>query len=88
MEAANTNLDYRFTHLGPFKDAATVKITVQDVEEPPVFGTTPYVIEVHEDTAAGSVIGVVTAWDPDATDHSVRSLFYHYYYFWKLTLNL
>ncbi|XP_048867099.1 cadherin-10-like isoform X2 [Brienomyrus brachyistius] len=72
VEAANTNLDYRFTHLGPFKDTATVKITVQDVEEPPVFGTAPYVIEVHEDTTAGSVIGVVTAWDPDATDHPVR----------------
>ncbi|XP_023671906.1 cadherin-10-like isoform X2 [Paramormyrops kingsleyae] len=72
VEAANSNLDYRFTHLGPFKDAATVKITVQDVEEPPVFGTTPYVIEVHEDTAAGRVVGVVTAWDPDATDHPVR----------------
>ncbi|KAL4657155.1 cadherin-10-like isoform X1 [Arapaima gigas] len=72
VEAANTKLDPRFIHLGPFQDTATVKITAKDVDEPPVFSRIPYVIEVHEDTEAGSQIGAVTAWDPDATDHAVR----------------
>uniref|UniRef100_A0A667X776 Cadherin 10 n=1 Tax=Myripristis murdjan TaxID=586833 RepID=A0A667X776_9TELE len=47
-------------------DYATVKVTVEDVDEPPVFTRNPYIIEVHEDTAAGSFVGVVSARDPDA----------------------
>ncbi|XP_048868434.1 cadherin-10-like isoform X2 [Brienomyrus brachyistius] len=72
VEASNTHLDHRFLHLGPFKDTATVKVTTQDVDEPPVFSRNPYIIEVHEDTAAGSLIGGVTAWDPDSANHPVK----------------
>uniref|UniRef100_A0A7N8WPP0 Cadherin 10 n=1 Tax=Mastacembelus armatus TaxID=205130 RepID=A0A7N8WPP0_9TELE len=56
----------RFIHGLQFKDYATVKVTVEDVDEPPVFTRSPYIIEVHEDTAAGSFVGVVSARDPDA----------------------
>uniref|UniRef100_A0A8D3E127 Cadherin-6 n=1 Tax=Scophthalmus maximus TaxID=52904 RepID=A0A8D3E127_SCOMX len=54
VEVKNTYLDARFIHGLQFKDYATVKVTVEDVDEPPVFTRNPYIIEVHEDTAAGS----------------------------------
>ncbi|KAG7488251.1 hypothetical protein MATL_G00033630 [Megalops atlanticus] len=72
VEAANTHVDQRFSSLGPFEDMATVKITTQDVDEPPVFSRNPYIIEVHEDTAVGSFIGAVNARDPDAANHPIK----------------
>ncbi|KAJ8337012.1 hypothetical protein SKAU_G00382320 [Synaphobranchus kaupii] len=72
VEASNTHLDHRFDHLGPFKDTALVKVSVQDVDEPPVFSSSLYVFEVQEDTPVGSLVGVVSAWDPDVNDHRVR----------------
>uniref|UniRef100_A0A8C2XKH3 Cadherin 10 n=1 Tax=Cyclopterus lumpus TaxID=8103 RepID=A0A8C2XKH3_CYCLU len=66
VEVKNTYLDSRFIHGLKFKDYATVKVTVEDVDEPPGFTRNPYIIEVHEDTAAGSFVGVVSARDPDA----------------------
>uniref|UniRef100_A0A8C6WNI8 Cadherin 10 n=1 Tax=Neogobius melanostomus TaxID=47308 RepID=A0A8C6WNI8_9GOBI len=72
VEVQNTYLDARFIHGLQFKDYATVKVTVEDVDEPPVFGRNPYIIEVHEDTAAGSFVGVVSARDPDAGNKPVN----------------
>ncbi|RVE58553.1 hypothetical protein OJAV_G00195430 [Oryzias javanicus] len=72
VEVRNTYLDARFIHGLQFKDYATVKVTVEDVDEPPLFGMNPYIIEVHEDTAAGSFVGVVSARDPDADDKPVK----------------
>ncbi|XP_036376700.1 cadherin-10-like [Megalops cyprinoides] len=72
VEAANTHVDQRFSNLGPFEDTATVKITTQDVDEPPVFSRNPYIIEVHEDTAVSSFIGAVNARDPDAANHPIK----------------
>ncbi|XP_068604150.1 cadherin-10a [Brachionichthys hirsutus] len=72
VEVRNTYLDARFIHGLQFKDYATVKVTVEDVDEPPVFTRNPYVIEVHEDTAAGSFVGVVSARDPDADNKPVK----------------
>uniref|UniRef100_A0AAQ4P3W9 Cadherin-6 n=1 Tax=Gasterosteus aculeatus aculeatus TaxID=481459 RepID=A0AAQ4P3W9_GASAC len=72
VEVKNTYLDARFIHGLQFKDYATVKVTVEDVDEPPVFTRNPYIIEVHEDTAAGSFVGVVSARDPDADTKPVK----------------
>ncbi|XP_053198819.1 cadherin-10-like isoform X2 [Scomber japonicus] len=72
VEVKNTYLDARFIHGLQFKDFATVKVTVEDVDEPPVFTRNPYIIEVHEDTAAGSFVGVVLARDPDADNKPVK----------------
>lgn len=72
VEVNNTKVDERYSSLGPFRDTATVKITAQDVDEPPVFSMSPYVLEVREDTARGNTIGKVTAWDPDSPHHPVR----------------
>ncbi|XP_034023486.1 cadherin-10-like [Thalassophryne amazonica] len=72
VEVKNTYLDSRFIQGLQFKDYATVRITVEDVDEPPVFTRNPYIIEVHEDTAAGSFVGVVSARDPDADNKPVK----------------
>uniref|UniRef100_A0A665X2F8 Cadherin-12 n=1 Tax=Echeneis naucrates TaxID=173247 RepID=A0A665X2F8_ECHNA len=54
-------------NFGAFKDTATVKINVLDVDEPPVFNKPAYVMDVYEDTPAGTIIGAVTAQDLDAS---------------------
>ncbi|XP_021551521.1 cadherin-12 isoform X2 [Neomonachus schauinslandi] len=78
VEASNVHLDHRFHSAGPFKDTATVKISVMDVEEPPVFSKPLYTMEVYEDTPVGTIIGAVTAQDLDVGSSSVR-----YFMDWK-----
>nr|XP_003417119.1 cadherin-8 isoform X1 [Loxodonta africana] len=72
VEAANVHTDPRFSSRGPFKDTATVKIVVEDSDEPPVFSSPTYLLEVHENAAINSVIGQVTARDPDITSSPIR----------------
>ncbi|KAJ8012031.1 hypothetical protein DPEC_G00064470, partial [Dallia pectoralis] len=72
VEASNAHQDSRFLHLGPFKDTATVKVNVLDVDEPPVFTKTYYTIDAYEDTPVGTIIGSVTAQDLDASNSAVR----------------
>lgn len=72
VEVKNSYLDERFVNGLQFKDYTTVKVTVEDVDEPPVFTRNPYIIEVHEDTASGSFVGVVSARDPDADNKPVK----------------
>ncbi|KAK2876152.1 hypothetical protein Q8A67_020248 [Cirrhinus molitorella] len=72
ISAENTHLDPRFTYLGSFKDDATLKITVGDVDEPPVFSMDYYIMEVYENTKVGTEVGAVTARDPDSKNSPVR----------------
>ncbi|NXI44874.1 CADH8 protein, partial [Galbula dea] len=72
VEAANVHIDPRFISGGPFKDTATVKIVVDDADEPPVFSSPAYLLEVHENAAINSVIGQVTAHDPDVSSSPIR----------------
>ncbi|XP_010583461.1 cadherin-8 isoform X1 [Haliaeetus albicilla] len=72
VEAANVYVDPRFISGGPFKDTATVKIVVEDADEPPVFSSPTYLLEVHENAAINSVIGQVTAHDPDVSSSPIR----------------
>lgn len=72
VEASNAQLDPRFLHLGPFKDSATVKVSVLDLEEPPVFTKASYYMDVFEDTLPGTIIGSVTAQDLDVSSSAVR----------------
>lgn len=58
--------------MGPFRDEATIKIIVEDVDEPPVFERASYVMEVKEDAARNTVIGSVSASDPDDKNSLVR----------------
>ncbi|XP_076971241.1 cadherin-10 [Tamandua tetradactyla] len=72
VEAENTHVDPRFYYLGPFKDTTIVKISIEDVDEPPVFSRTSYLFEVHEDIEVGTIIGTVMARDPDSASSPIR----------------
>ncbi|XP_034976245.2 cadherin-8 [Zootoca vivipara] len=72
VEASNVHIDPRFISVGPFKDTATVKIVIEDADEPPIFSSPTYLLEVHENAAINSVIGQVTAHDPDVSSSSIR----------------
>ncbi|XP_049717464.1 cadherin-12 isoform X4 [Elephas maximus indicus] len=78
VEASNLHLDHRFHSVGPFKDTATLKISVLDMDEPPVFSKPLYTMEVYEDTPVGTIIGAVTAQDLDVGSSAVR-----YFIDWK-----
>ncbi|XP_016305543.1 cadherin-8-like [Sinocyclocheilus anshuiensis] len=57
---------------GPYMDQATVKIIVEDADEPPVFTKFTYLFDVHENAAISTVIGAVAARDQDAPHSQVR----------------
>ncbi|XP_067286365.1 cadherin-18 [Pseudorasbora parva] len=72
IAAENTHLDPRLSYMGSFKDDATLKITVGDVDEPPVFSLDYYIMEVYENAKVGTEVGAVTARDPDSKNNPVR----------------
>ncbi|XP_069766540.1 cadherin-12-like isoform X1 [Narcine bancroftii] len=72
VDAVDPHPDNRFQSMGPFKDTATIKITILDVDEPPIFSRSSYVMDVYEDTNVGSIIGAVTAQDSDVSNSPVR----------------
>ncbi|KAM7390133.1 hypothetical protein PAMA_008347 [Pampus argenteus] len=72
IQVENVHINPRFFSMGPFRDEATVKITVEDVDELPVFERGSYVMEVKEDAASNTIIGSVSASDPDIKHSPVR----------------
>ncbi|CAJ1048453.1 cadherin-8 isoform X2 [Xyrichtys novacula] len=72
LKVEATNIRSEPSSGGPFKDTATVKIVVDDSDEPPVFSKPVYQLEVHENAPLSTVIGTVTARDPDSTGSVVR----------------
>ncbi|KAM7390138.1 hypothetical protein PAMA_008352 [Pampus argenteus] len=72
IEGVNTHMDPRFSYLGSFKDTATLKITVGDVDEAPVFSMDYYIMDVYENAPSGTEVGAVTARDPDSRNSPVR----------------
>ncbi|XP_072306553.1 cadherin-18 [Eucyclogobius newberryi] len=72
IEGTNTHLDPRFSYLGAFKDTATLKISVGDVDEAPVFSMDYYIMDVYENSPGGTEVGTVTARDPDSNNSPVR----------------
>ncbi|TNM96497.1 hypothetical protein fugu_016158 [Takifugu bimaculatus] len=71
-EAANDHADTRFLPLDEFRDRTTLKIVVEDVDEPPVFLSPLYEWKVPENAAVGTAVGSVTAEDGDAFNNPVR----------------
>lgn len=73
VEAVNKHVDPRFVDLGSFRDQTIVRVSVSDIDEPPIFqpaeGT---VMEVQEDAKVGALVGIVTARDPDVKNKAVR----------------
>lgn len=72
VQVENAHVNPRFFSVGPFRDEASVKIIVEDVDEPPVFEHPSYVMEVKEDAARSTAIGSVSASDPDDKSSLVR----------------
>uniref|UniRef100_A0A8C2ZBJ4 Cadherin-20 n=1 Tax=Cyclopterus lumpus TaxID=8103 RepID=A0A8C2ZBJ4_CYCLU len=72
VEGANTHLDPALRHRGPFKDVTIVHVSVEDVDEPPLFDTPAYYVELSEDAEIGTVVKTVSARDPDAANNTVR----------------
>ncbi|XP_076592628.1 cadherin-8 isoform X2 [Chaetodon auriga] len=72
LKVEATNIRSEPSGGGPFKDTATVKIVVEDSDEPPVFSKPMYSLEVNENAPINTVIGTVTARDPDSTGSLVR----------------
>ncbi|XP_037604564.1 cadherin-8 isoform X2 [Sebastes umbrosus] len=72
LKVEATNIRSEPSSGGPFKDTATVKIVVEDSDEPPIFFKPVYLLEVNENAPVNTVIGTVTARDPDSTGSLVR----------------
>ncbi|KAI3375372.1 hypothetical protein L3Q82_021865 [Scortum barcoo] len=71
IQVQNTQVDPRFMSAGS-KDLATVRIGVDDVDEPPLFDKASYLMEVKEDAAVGVGVGSVSAMDPDGARSMVK----------------
>lgn len=72
VEVSNLYVDARFRSSGPFSDVATVRLLVQNVDEPPVFYSSVSRMTVSEAAAVGTEVGSVLARDPDATSSPLR----------------
>ncbi|KAM4743749.1 cadherin-8 [Anableps anableps] len=72
LKVEATNIRSEPSSGGPFKDTATMKIVVEDADEPPVFSKPMYLLEVNENAPINTVIGTVTARDPDSSGSLVR----------------
>nr|XP_046228127.1 cadherin-6-like isoform X2 [Scatophagus argus] len=72
VQVENVHINPRFFSVGPFRDEASIKIIVEDVDEPPVFERASYVMEVKEDAARNTIIGSVSASDPDDKNSLIR----------------
>ncbi|CAJ1082609.1 cadherin-7-like isoform X2 [Xyrichtys novacula] len=71
-EAVNDHVDPRFLPLEEFTDRTTLKIIVEDVDEPPVFLAALYEWKVPENAAVGTQVGSVSARDTDIVNNPIR----------------
>ncbi|CAH2284677.1 cadherin-19 isoform X1 [Pelobates cultripes] len=72
VRAINKYIDERFIKKELSQDYTTIRINVEDVDEPPVFSQHEYYMEVLENASVGSYVDSVTAKDPDITQNSIR----------------
>lgn len=69
----NKHVDPRFVDLGSFRDQTIVRVSVSDIDEPPIFlPAEGAIMEVQEDAKVGALVGIVTARDPDVKNKQVR----------------
>ncbi|KAM8851758.1 cadherin-11 isoform 1-T3 [Synchiropus picturatus] len=78
VEGSNPHIDPHYLAWGPYKDEATIKITVEDADEPPVFIAPSYTFEVVENAPEGTMVGRVHAKDTDITNNPVRYMIPRY----------
>uniref|UniRef100_A0A3Q2YIN9 Cadherin-8-like n=1 Tax=Hippocampus comes TaxID=109280 RepID=A0A3Q2YIN9_HIPCM len=67
-EAINEEVDPRILSPDEFSDRTTLKIMVDDVDEPPVFLSPVYEWKVAENAGVGIAVGAVSARDTDSMD--------------------
>ncbi|KAL7990168.1 hypothetical protein Chor_010522 [Crotalus horridus] len=72
LEALNKFADPRFVDLDTFRDQTIVLVSVLDADEPPEFRPPSGGLEVQEDALVGSLVGMVTAVDPDVASRPIR----------------
>ncbi|XP_029437278.1 cadherin-24 [Rhinatrema bivittatum] len=72
VEATNTVIDPQYIRKGPFKDVATVRVVVEDADEPPLFSQSSYLLSVYENGEPGALVGRVTATDLDSQSSVIR----------------
>ncbi|XP_036940813.1 cadherin-7-like isoform X2 [Acanthopagrus latus] len=72
VEASNRYVDARFLSAGPFSDMATVRLLVENVDEPPMFSAPVSQMVISEGAAVGTDVGSVSAHDPDSTNSPIR----------------
>uniref|UniRef100_A0A8D0D6D4 Cadherin 11, type 2, OB-cadherin (osteoblast) n=1 Tax=Sander lucioperca TaxID=283035 RepID=A0A8D0D6D4_SANLU len=72
VEGSNPHIDPQYLAWGPYKDEATIKISVEDADEPPVFVDPSYTFEVEENAPEGTLVGRVHAKDTDVANNPVR----------------
>ncbi|XP_063159194.1 cadherin-24 isoform X2 [Candoia aspera] len=72
VEATNTLIDPQYIRKGPFKDVATVRVVVEDADEPPAFSRPEYHLAVYENGPPGTLVGKVTAVDLDSPSSVIR----------------
>ncbi|XDV46753.1 hypothetical protein PO909_016593 [Leuciscus waleckii] len=72
VEAINENIDTRFLSAYEFQDRTTLKITVTNVDEPPIFSETSYSWKVLESAQIGTQVGTIYARDTDTTNNPIR----------------
>lgn len=72
VEVTNTFIDPQYIRRGPFKDVATVRVNVEDADEPPLFSQLSYQLSVHENGETGTLVGRVSATDMDAKGSIIR----------------
>uniref|UniRef100_A0A3P9HNT7 Cadherin domain-containing protein n=1 Tax=Oryzias latipes TaxID=8090 RepID=A0A3P9HNT7_ORYLA len=72
VEVSNRIVEPRFLLVGPFSDLTTVQLQVEDVDEPPVFTPSVSWMMVSEAAPVGTIVGSVSASDPDDSNSPVR----------------
>uniref|UniRef100_A0A452IQR8 Cadherin domain-containing protein n=1 Tax=Gopherus agassizii TaxID=38772 RepID=A0A452IQR8_9SAUR len=84
VKAINRQMDDHFMKEGPFEDTTIIKISVEDADEPPVFTSQNYVMEIPEGATNGSFVGAITARDPDNANSPIRYSIVHSTYLKRL----
>ncbi|XP_012988613.2 cadherin-7 isoform X2 [Esox lucius] len=71
-EAVNDHIDTHFLSYNEFRDRTTLKIVVEDVDEPPIFSEPDYKWKILENAATGTIVGTVSARDTDSVNNPIR----------------
>ncbi|XP_061463314.1 cadherin-19-like [Rhineura floridana] len=77
VKGINRHIDKRFLKYGPFEDTTVLRIRVEDVDEPPIFISEEFVMEIDEGDMNASFVGIVSARDPDNANSPIRYSIVH-----------